>query len=476
MIAGSLLLLVLPLLMAGIVYLLLRWASLSALLATGTALALGFAVVTLPLDQPVHFWGGRQIALGEAVTFFGRELVLEPADRMAMSVLFFTAAGLFLVAWRFAPHSQLFPMGLGLLSLLCGALLIRPLIYAALLVEIAAALSIFALQEEGMPPTRGGLRYLTFVTLALPGLLVTHWLLERYALTPDETGLLGMAAVLLAVSFALLLGVVPFHTWVTAVAGDSMPLAGAFILTVWNGAIWFLLLEFLETYPWLSSHPHFEFTVSTAGLLMVVVGGLFAPAQRRLGQTMGYGSLIDSGAALLALAMNNELGLTLVILSLLARPFGLILMAAGLSGLRARSGGGGDTFDALRGVGRKAPWSTVALIFGGLSVAGLPVSAGFAWRWALCRALAPSSPGSAIFLLLAGVGVMVGVWRGLSTILVRPRSQKDRTAIPQGSSEGWLTAAVVIVAVGLCVGAGLFPQTLSPLAARLADCFTFFVP
>ena len=71
---------------------------------------------------------------------------------------------------------------------------------------------------------------------------------------------------------------------------------------------------------------------------------------------------------------------------------------------------------------------------------------------------------------------MVGVWRGLSAILARPRSQKDRTAIPQGASEGWLTAVVVIVVIGLCVGAGIFPQTLSPLAVRLTETCTFFVP
>ena len=473
MIAGALLLLILPLLMAGLVYLLLRWASLSALLAVGTALLLGVVVVTLPFDEPVHFWGGRQIAMGEAVTFLGRELVLEQADRIAMASLFFTAAGLFFVAWRFAPRSQIFPMGLGLLSLLCGALLIRPLIYAALLIEIAAALSIFALQVEGGTPTRGGLRYLTFVVLALPGLLVTHWLLDRYALTPDETVLLSTSTILLTVSFALLLGVVPFHTWVTAVADDSLPLAGVFVLTVGNGAIWFLLLEFLEAYPWLSGHPRFESIVSTAGLAMVIVGGLLAPAQRRLGRLIGYGAVVDSGAALLALAMNSQVGVTLVILSLMVRPFGLILMAAGLSGLRARSGNG-DTSDALRGLGWKAVWSTAALVFGGLSVAGLPVSAGFAWRWPLYRALALSSPGSEAFLLLAGIGVMVGVWRGLSALLVRPHSQKDRSVISQNSSEDWLTAAVVIVAILGCVGVGLFPQTIAPAAARLAESYTFF--
>ena len=475
MIAGPLLLLVLPLAMAGIVYILLRWESLSALLAVGTALALGVAVATLPLDQPVHFWGGPQVALGEAVTFFGRELVLEQVDRMAMAFLFFTSAGLFFLAYRFAPHSLLFSMGLGLLSLLSGALLIRPLIYAALLIEISAALSVFALQAEERPPTRGGLRYLAFTTLALPGLLVTHWLLERYALTPDDTGLLSIAAALLAISFALLLGVVPFHTWVPAIVSDSVPLAGAFILTIGNGVVWFLLLDFLETYPWLSGHPSFASLVSTAGLAMVIVGGVLAPAQRHLGRLVGYAALADSGAALIALGMNSKLGLTLVFLSLFVRPFSLILMAAGLSGLRARNGGD-DDLNALRGWGWRAPWSTAALIFGGLSVAGVPVSAGFVWRWALCRALATSRPGSALLLLLAGVGVMIGVWRGLSALLARPRSPENGSVISPGASEGWLTAVVVVVAVMACVGAGLFPQVLAPLAARLAEAYTFFVP
>ncbi|RLC58426.1 MAG: hypothetical protein DRI80_13830 [Chloroflexota bacterium] len=474
MIAGPLLLLIIPLAMAGIVYILLRWASLSALLAIGTALALGVAVVALPLDQPVRFWGDRQIAMGEPVTFFGRELVLEQADRVAMAFMFFTAAGLFILAWRVAPHSLLFPMGLGLLSLLSGALLIRPLIYAALLIEIAAALSVFALQAEGQASSRGGLRYLTFTTLALPGLLVTHWLLERYALTPDETGLLSTAATLLTISFALLLGVVPFHTWVPAVAGDSVPLGGTFVLTVGNGAVWFLLLDFLETYPWLSNHPRFGSLVLTAGLVTVVTGGLLAPAQRRLGPLVGYGALVDTGGALIALGMNSRPGLTLVFLSLLMRPFGLGLMATGLSGLRSRNGGD-DSFDALRGLGWKAPWSTAALIFGGLSVAGLPVSAGFTWRWALYRALAPSSPGSALFLLLAGAGVMIGVWRGLSILLVRPRSPEGSNP-SQDTSEGWLMAMVVAVAILACIGIGLFPQVLAPLAARLAEAYTFFAP
>jgi len=475
MISGVFLLLIFPVLMASIVYILLRWASLSALLATASAMALGFATLVLPLNQPVHFWGDRQIVMNESVTFLGRELLLEQSDRMAMTLLFFTAAGLFLLAWRFAPHSLLFPMGLSLLSLLSGALLIRPLIYAALLIEIAAGLSIFALQSQDSAPAKGGLRYLTFTTLALPGLLVTHWLLERYAITPDETELLNIASILLGISFALLLGVAPFHTWVSAISDDSVPLASAFILTIGNGAIWFLLLDFLETYPWLSAHPRFGSILFTAGMAMVITGALLASAQRRAGSLMGYGALADTGAALIALAMNNELGVTLVILSLIMRPFGLILMAAGLSGLRARSGKN-DNFDALRGLGWKAPWSTTAFLLGGLSVAGAPLGAGFIWRWPLCRALASSGSGAMLVILLACVGVMVGVWKTLSSLLMRPRSPKDRSVVSFISSEGWLTAAVVVTAILVYFGVELCPQTLAPLATHMAATYTFFTP
>jgi formate hydrogenlyase subunit 3/multisubunit Na+/H+ antiporter MnhD subunit len=171
--------------------------------------------------------------------------------------------------------------------------------------------------------------------------------------------------------------------------------------------------------------------------------------------------------------MNSQLGVTLVLLSLSVRPFGLILLAAGLSGLRARNSGV-DDLDSLRGVGWQAPWSTVALIFGSLSMAGLPVSAGFAWRWALCRTLASSALGTALVLLLAGLSVVAGVWRGLSILLTRPRSAEDRSVIPM-SSEGWLTAVVVIVAVTASIGVGLFPQVVAPLADRLAATYTFFL-
>jgi NADH-quinone oxidoreductase subunit N len=475
-IAGLLLFLVLPLALAGIVYALRHWATLSALLSVGSALALGIVIVVLPLGRTVELWG-REIVMGGTISLLGRELVLEEVDRVAIAFLYLTAAGIFTLAWQVSPRAMLFPVGFGLLSLLSGSLLIRPLIYAALLVEVAIALSIFALQPEDRGPTRGGLQYLSFSLLALPGLLVIHWLMERYALTPDNVALLDTSAILLALSFALLLGSVPFHPWIPSVASDSEPLAGAFILTVNNGAIWFLLLAFLETYPDLSAYAAFAPLVSSAGLVMVIVGGLLAASQRRLGRLMGYGVLIDSGVGLVALGMASQRGVALALLVLLVRPFGVALMAAGLKGLRTR-GNGDDEPDALRGLAWKAPWSTLAFVVGGLSTAGLPISAGFVGRWALYRALAPSDFSSVLVMMFASAGLMIGVWRALSVLLARPEPSYEETHEPEWGVplRRWLLAGLVVLAAATCVGVGLFPQVVTPTAVRLADLYTFVVP
>lgn len=474
MIAGPVVLVLLPLAMGVVSYFLIRWKTLAAWNSIGTAVGVGVGVLVLPLDRPVGFGTDSQLALGEAVSIYGRELVLESGNRIGIAFLFISAALLFVLAWRVGSQRLIFPVGLCLLSLLTAALLVQPRIYASLLVEIAAVVSVLVLQHEGQSPTRGGVRYLAFSMLALPGLLVTHWLLERYVITPNETALLDLATALLALSFAFLLGVMPFHTWVPAITSDGTPLGGVFVLTVGNGAIWFLLLDFLETYPWLSDHPRFGPLLLSMGLVMVVVGGVLAVAQRRLGRLIGYAALIDTGCAVMALGLNSELGVTLVFLSLLVRPLGLVLMASGLSGVWARARD--DRLEALEGKGWRAPWSTAALLVGGLSLAGWPLGAGFAWRWAHMRALASQDLRSSLLPLLAGAAVVIAVLRGVAVLLRRPRTAEGLLEPFSVSSEHWLTAAIVLVAMLGCVVLGLFPQLIAPAASSLAEGYTFFLP
>ena len=71
MIAGVFALIVVPLLAAGVAFVLRRFQTVTALLATGVAAALGAGALWLPLDRVIQL-GGRQVALGESVELLGR--------------------------------------------------------------------------------------------------------------------------------------------------------------------------------------------------------------------------------------------------------------------------------------------------------------------------------------------------------------------------------------------------------------------
>jgi hypothetical protein len=70
--------------------------------------------------------------------------------------------------------------------------------------------------------------------------------------------------------------------------------------------------------------------------------------------------------------------------------------------------------------------------------------------------------------------VMAGVWRVLTALLVHPRSPENRSVVSLVARESKLV--VVVVAILGCVGVGLFPQFLAPLAAQVAETYTFFIP
>ncbi len=487
MIPGLLAFIALPLVFSPIIWILRRWATVAALLSAGVSLLIAWAAWRLPLDQPVQLLG-RQVALGERVTVLGRELAMSPANRLDLILIYLIAAGLFFFAWRVSQGWTFFPLGLALLSVLTAALLVESHVFAALLLQIAAALCVFLIQGGQVGSTRGALRFLTFITLAIPPILVTSWLLGRHELTPDDISLLDASTLLFAFGFAILLGVVPFHTWVTAVSADAPPLVSAFILGLFYAVVWFIMLDLFQSFDWLAGHPDLGAALSYSGYAMLVVGASLAAVQRRLGHLMGYAALADMGAAQLALGLRTPNGLDVALLSLGTRALSLTVMAMGISLIRHRAEG--DDFDALMGWGRRVPWATAALVVGGLSLAGLPPGPGFAVRWSITRFIAGEQASGAVLLLLSSVAVGIGVARALMALLREPlpgyrgseiveaieaaaRSKEEAGAKPP-EREPRLAAAIIIVSLTVSIILGVAPHIHMDVIQQVSESYTFF--
>lgn len=470
--AAPLLFIGLPILLAPVVYLLHRTRAVAIGLAAFTVLLLAALALVLPLGQPLAWAGG--LVVTDTLTLLGRSFTVDGGDRLALAFIFAQAALLFLVSGLGEGNPTFLPVALVNLGLLAAALFVRPFLFAAIFLELGAAAAVIMLAATSttagykQAATRGALRYLVFSTLSLPFILLTGWLVEAAQASPGDPTFTNQATVLLVAGFAILLAVVPFHSWVPAIAEHAPPYAAAFVFSVMRQGVIFLLLSFLGTYPWLNQNQLVYRLLTLGGGGMALAGALLAFGQRNFGRSLGYAMLIDVGAVMLGIGLGTPAGVQAAVATLAMRGLALPLWAAGVDRLRRVAGS--DDFDAIRGLGRRYPIATVAVVLGVLSIAGFPLTAGFPARWALLYLLAQIHPTAAIFLLLGMVSIAFVCARGLAALFAPgPEGEALEPLSPLAIAVYGLGFAVVIVI-------GLFPQWVLPAVAGTADALSRFSP
>lgn len=469
MIAGAALFIGAPLGLSVVAYLVNRWRLAQVAVAMATAALLALAALRLPLEEGARSVAGL-VEMGRPLSILGRTFTFEAADRPGLVFMFLLAMFLFGGAAPVRTPRAYLPVGVAILGLLAAALFIKPFLFAALFLEMAVALAAFMLCDDEHPATRGAVRWLVFVTLGMPFILLTGWLLEGYAISPGDQAVLVRATVLLAAGFAVLLAVAPFHTWIPTLAENASPFAAAFVFTVIQSAVIFFMLNFLNEFDWLRSNPAVGRWLSWAGVALALVGGAFALAQRNFGRLMGYAVVADMGATLLAVGLGTASGLEAALAAVTLRGVALAVWGLGVSYLRAESGR--DDFDAVRGLGRQRPAAAAAAVLGGLSLVGFPLTAGFPARWALMLQLAPGNSLAAAALLFVTVSVGLAYARALTALVARTDSTIAGGLETTPSKENVLALVYLVPGIAAILALGLFPQWLLPSVARAAQAFT----
>jgi formate hydrogenlyase subunit 3/multisubunit Na+/H+ antiporter MnhD subunit len=457
-----------PILLAPLVYLISRTRPVATILAVLATLLLAVLAISLPFGQPVGLLGG--LVVQDTAVLLGRSFTVESADRLSLAFMFSQAALLYLVSSITETGPAFLPASLGVLGLLAAALFVRPFLFAAVFLELGAALAVFMLvaDEPGqvLSPraTRGALRFLVYTTLGLPFILLTGWLLEARAASPSDPTFTNQATLMLMIGFAVLLAVVPFHSWVPAIAEHAPPVAAAFVFSVFGQAVVFLLLTFLGTYPWLNQNPAVYRALTLAGGALALFGAVFVFGQRNFGRSLGYAILVDMGAVMLGIGLGTQAGVAAALTTLALRGITLPLWAVGIAQIRQTEGS--DDFEAVRGYARRNPLAAGAALLGLLSLAGFPLTAGFPGRWALLSLLAQIHPTAAVLLLLGVVSVSFVCVRGLSALLARQEGEEPaRWSAPATSR---VSAAIYAVGVTVVIVLGVFPQWLLPAVAETA--------
>lgn len=362
-----------------------RWVRLTAVTGLVTAVILWLMLRTAP-------------AISQSRTLFGAPLMMTPDLRWLFLFLYAGLAVLFGLAIIFPQGSKLAPASLAAYGFLALALLLRPLLPAALTLTAGLALLAAAVQDDRAGTVQGGLRYLAMAVLALPFLLAAAWLLDRQ--TAGAGDLVRWAALW---GGLILLAAFPFHVWATSVVREASPLAWLLLfgLTQW------VVMAFVWRLVDGGVNGEMARLVEFTAVLTLLVALLLLLTAVTLNRLIGGLLLADMAAAALLLVVDPAVSGDTAMMVQKARFFSLLLLAVGLL-IWGRFGSdalapAGETGDQRRsqGIARRAPLTLVVLLVGCLSLAGLPFTLGFGGRWLVIQLLLGQETAVLVLLLLA---------------------------------------------------------------------------
>lgn len=288
--------------------------------------------------------------------------------------------------------------------------------------------------------------------------------------SPDFSRAVLLAGTALIITgFGFKLALVPFHLWTPDIYEGAPAPVTAFVATVSKGAMFALLLRYFY---WSGSH-HFAsvFLVFTIiAIASMIAGNFLAMMQDNVKRILAYSSIAHMGYLLVAFQAGGDLAAQAVTFYLVAY-FITTLGAFGVVTVMSGSGRDADDLADYRGLFWRRP--VLAAVFTAmlLSLAGIPVTAGFVGKFFIITAGASSAIWLLVFVLIITsvfglyyyLRVIVTMYSGLPHAHEEEAGASPTTTsqvsalVPTLSLSGGVVLAVLTI---LLVWVGVYPSTL----------------
>jgi NADH-quinone oxidoreductase subunit N len=269
--------------------------------------------------------------------------------------------------------------------------------------------ALIAYPRTQVHPLEAGIKYLVlaasssaFLLFGLALIFVAQGTMEFDRMSTASAGgvgsltyLSGIVLVLTGIGFKL--AVVPFHLWTPDVyQGAPLPTT-AFVATVSKGGVFAFLLRWLQLGGGMSKQILLVLTV--IAIASMLVGNLLALRQTNVKRLLAYSSIAHMGYFLVAVIAGGQLGRAAATYYLAAYMV-TILGAFGCLLALSDSRGEAETFDDVRGLFWRSP--VLASVFTGmvLSLAGIPLTAGFLGKFYVFAAGASAATWLLLFVLI----------------------------------------------------------------------------
>jgi len=426
----------------------------------GISAFLALLALTFKIES-VFPLGPLSLEISSTFSILGRNFVITDSERFIVALMFSMCAFWTSGSRISGTNSFFVPNVLAIITLFMAALSVQPFLYAALIIEIAVLISIPIFFQRGQPVKQGIIRFLVFQTLAVPFILFSGWGFDSAPSSVDSQAIYFQAGVLLAIGLGLWLAIFPFHTWVPLLARDGHPYSAGFIFSMIPTTILIFFLDFFNTFSWLREQSLLLTISQILGIVMIVLGGLFAAFQRELTRLVGYAVMVEMGFSLLALSLNQVIGWQSYILILIPRIIGIAICTLAISIWKNKELN--MDIDSFQGEFYKSTYTMVGFLVGWFTFSGLPLLPGFPTKLPILIGLSQISISSIIFVSIGLFGLLVAGFRFLAIIF--STSYKEYEI----ESESLLQKIFFSIGVVLLLAMGIFPSVfLNPFLEILS--------
>jgi NADH-quinone oxidoreductase subunit N len=269
--------------------------------------------------------------------------------------------------------------------------------------------------------------------------------------------LIYLAAALMFVGFGFKVASVPFHVWTPDVYEGALAPVTAFMSVGPKAAGFAILIRvFWAALP--KAYNKWLAVAWISAVLTMTVGNVVAIVQTNIKRMLAYSSIAHAGYILVAFASKDN-GIAAVLFYTVA--YALTNIGAfTIVALIGRENERRTQIEDYAGIGFRQPLLAASLSLCLLSLAGIPLTAGFAGKFLIFRAAIQSH-----FLWLAVIGVVnsaISVYYYLRVIVVMYMKEPAEEYIPIAVSPG--TAAVLVLTTVGILQLGIYPDFVISLA------------
>lgn len=293
----------------------------------------------------------------------------------------------------------------------------------------------------------------------------------------DSLLLVGVGLTLVGIAFKA--SIAPFHQWTPDVYEGAPTPITAFMAVATKAAAFALLLRLLGE-ALIPLRDDWAPILAVLATLTIVVGNLGALGQESLKRMLAYSGVAQAGYLLVGVIVGTALGARATVFYLLVYllmnlgPFAVIVA-------RERAGAG-DGFSGIRNLGREAPLLAWSMTISMITLAGLPITAGFIGKLFLIDAAIDGDYAWLAVVIVLGSAMSLAYYlRVVATMWMTdgkklPKRPPANAVIAGAAPEADAArhpelVAVAVLAALASVVFGIWPQPILDLATDAAVAF-----